>query len=87
MLENESNHKLSNQRLSRTENGDEKDFLKIRRLHLKNKRGVTLLAINLDVDMFMESPAVVRIPARAAWRAIGLIAHSLGLEVDIDLED
>ena len=90
MLGNESNNKIYDQRLIETADGEtyeHKDFLRIRKLQLKNRRGGILLGIDMGIDMPTRPPEVVRIPARAVWRAIGLAFRALDLELIIDHED
>lgn len=90
MPEHESDNKISDQRLLETADGEtheHKDFLRIRKLQLKKMRGGTMLGIDMDVDMFTQPPEIVRIPARAVWRAIGLAFRALDLELIIDHED
>ena len=90
MPEHESDNKISDQRFLETadsQTNKDKDFLRIRKLQLKNKRGGTLLGIDMGIDMPIQPPEIVRIPARAAWRAIGLAFRALDLELIIDHED
>lgn len=90
MPEHKSDNKISDQRLLETADGEtheHKDFLRIRKLQLKKKGGGTLLGIDMGMDMSTQPPALIRIPARAAWRAIGLAARALHLELIIDHED
>ena len=90
MLGNEPNNKISDQRLLDTADGEtheHKDFLRIRKLRLKKKRGGTLLGIDMGIDMPTQPPEVIRIPARAVWQAIGLAFRALDVELIIDHED
>lgn len=89
MLEHDSNNDQGDQRLSESTDraNKEETFLQIHRLELKKKRGNKLVGIDIGVEISREPPAVVRIPAKATWCALGAAARALGLELVIDTRD
>jgi hypothetical protein len=90
MFENESQDKFPDRRGINgvhNETGTEKVTARINRLRVKRKGGDTLLGIDLGVDVPKDPPAVVRLPAQAAWRAFGLAIGVLGFEMVIDGEN